>query len=271
MAKKKSDKNEESQPEVVPAPTPEFAPYEKMRNELGLLRNANYVYKPSGFVDWFKMINPDHLKLNRELFLRKDPPVEIGELTDEEILAYKKRADESDLIITLPGFKELAQLRGYEYVRTEIKEIFGRVAAVCEIKWIPNFETGMLPVITTGIADATENNVHNVVADYLCAIAENRAFCRAVRNFLQIHSASQDELKFENSGEFDIPKADGPGPQSALRKKLKDAKINFADLQQKCLEENKYIGCETWGDFRDIPADFATLLLSEYKTLFNLK
>jgi hypothetical protein len=241
-----------------------------LRDCRGLLIGVEYKFKPTGFVDWRAMINPEHIRLNRENFLKKDPPVEIGDLSDEEVEALKKRAGDKDLIITLAGFKELAQLRGYHNLRTQVKEVFGRITATCEIDWIKNFETEMCLCSTTGNADATTENVHSISKDYLVAVAENRAICRAVRTFLQIHPVAQDELKMEISEELSHPSEGmGSGPQSALRKKLKDVKVNFAEMQQKLLEVGGFTGAETWSDFRDIPADQATLLLSQYKTIFK--
>jgi len=157
------------------------------RNEHGLINNGsvNYIYTPEGMIDWRAMINPKHLAINKFNFERKGRP-----LPDSVV-----GLDDRDLLILLPGIKELAQIRGYQCVSYNVtspsKEY---VVAVCTITYIPNFETEGRFVTFSAIGDASPENTNSFGRNYLAAIAENRAFVRAVRNFLKINIVSQEEV-----------------------------------------------------------------------------
>ena len=145
------------------------------RNQYGLLenKNINYVFNDDGSVNWRKMIKPEFLVANRD----RTDETDISKLEDNE------------LIILLGGLKDLANIRGYHSVTYTVTQASPEyVCASCSIVWMGNYETeNGESVLFQGVADAGLNNTEGFGQMYLAAIAENRAFCRAVRNFLRIN------------------------------------------------------------------------------------
>lgn len=233
-----------------------------LRDQDGLLKNLEYKFKPTGFVDWRAMIPKEYLCLNREKFLKKENALDVDDLTEDEYAKLLANAKEQDILIKLAGLKELAQIRGYEDIRTHVFAVEGRIVAETRITWSRNFES---PCVTTsGTADATPENTNGLAQRHLVAIAENRSFARAVRNFLQIHTVSQDEVKFENV-ELSEKSSPGTGPQAAIERKLKDAKSKFTELHEFIMDKypDKFIGSEVWEKPSDVPPADANVILSK--------
>lgn len=246
------------------------------RNDEGLLSNLDYKFKTNGFIDWRAMISLDNIVLNKDRYLSKANPIDVNTLDDDELNKIKSKADERDILIKLSGYKELAQIRGFTTCETEVKfhTDLNLAQADCRITWLPNYETFGNVVRTNGCADACPENTNGFSSKYLCAIAENRAFARAVRSFLQINIISQDELKTETPHDFqDFNSINVPlsGPQGALARKLKDAKRTFAELSQFAL--TKYAGqvtnAENWEDVKDITPQDSTFLLSKFNEFIS--
>ena len=152
------------------------------RNEYGLLedKNINYVFNDDGSVNWRKMIKPEFLVANRD----RTDETDISKLEDQ------------DLIILLGGLKDLANIRGFNSVTYSITQASPEyVCASCSIVWKANYETEGESVLFQGMADAGLNNTEGFGQMYLAAIAENRAFCRAVRNFLRVNIVAKEEIK----------------------------------------------------------------------------
>lgn len=241
------------------------------RDRHGLLDHVEYTFKQNGFVDWRKMISAEHIVLNRENFLKKENPIDLDTLTEEEVDKLKSKASEKDILIKLSGYKELAQLRGFKELLTKV-EYFTEsnlAKAECIIKWLPNYETDGLDVTSNGNADACPENTNGFSSKYLTAIAENRAIIRAIRGFLQIQVVGQDEVKSETPEDF---RESGPvlllsGPQGTIAKKLKDNKRTLAELVQFAMSKYQYSisNAESWNKVQDIsPAD-ATFLLDKFE------
>lgn len=245
------------------------------RNTWGLFDHIKYTYKPNGFVDWRSMISSEHIVLNKENFLRKENPIDLDTLGEDEMEALKRKASEKDILIKLSGYKELAQLRGIRSLVTEVNYIsesnFAR--AECKITWLPNYETNYYEVVTNGNADACPENTNGFSSKYLVAIAENRAIIRAIRSFLQIQIVGQDEVKSETPDDF---RESGPvlllsGPQGAIAKKLKDSKKTLAQLVQFAITKHSYgvSNPEFWNKVQDIPPADATYLLDKFGEFLN--
>jgi len=156
------------------------------RNEHGLLESGvKYVYNSEGQVDWRKMLDSKHLAVNKANFEKRKQPIPptVDGLEDK------------DLLLLLSGIKFLAHIRGFydvEYSVTSPSNEY--IVAACKIRWIPNFETEGREVSFSAIGDASPFNTNSFGKNYLGPIAENRAFVRAVRNFLRINIVSQEEL-----------------------------------------------------------------------------
>jgi len=209
------------------------------RNKFGLIDNGSvkYIYNQEGLIDWRKMINTKFLVPNKQNFEKYNKPVPK---TIEGL-------EDKDLVILLGGIKELAQIRGFKSVRYLIHSPSpDYVIATCSINWIPNFETENNPVVFSALGDASPINTTSFGRNYLGPIAENRAFVRAVRNFLKINIVSQEEIGGAASQET-------PDASSSLLKDIMTQNgISFEKIKSKLIEE-KFDGAEAIQSLDDIP------------------
>jgi hypothetical protein len=213
---------------------------EQKRNKHGLLEGVNYVFNEDGTINWRKMVKPEYLVPNSQ----KTTETDVSKL------------DDSKLLILLGGIKELAQLRGYISVSypTVIRD--GGVTAVCRITWRENYETEGLPVSFEAMADATPRNTDRFASDYLAAIAENRAFVRAVRNFLKINIVSQEEVS-KGEKQAETTESSSPNvvsPFDMLANLMQEKGVEF-DLIKNRLIKDKVDGAESFTSVNDIPKD----------------
>ena len=209
------------------------------RNKFGLLEdeNINYQFSEDSSVDWRKMIKPEFLVANRD----RTDETDISKLEDNE------------LIILLGGLKDLANIRGYQSVTYKVHEASPEYVCVsCSITWIPNYETeGQDPIVFESVADAGIKNTEGFGQMYLAAIAENRAFCRAVRNFLRINIVAKEEIKNVKIS-MPSPTSNAASPDLFLKKLMKDKKVAFTDIKAKMVSE-KVDGADKWDSVKDIP------------------
>ena len=104
------------------------------------------------------MIKDEHLFPNRSWFdlRKKDMPRSIKGLGDHQLL------------IKLSGIKELAKLRGFSDVSYEVVKCQSdHVAVICRIKFLPNYETGNIPVEFQDMANATLDNTSSFATKFL--------------------------------------------------------------------------------------------------------
>jgi hypothetical protein len=208
---------------VIPTVTPivENAPPKLIaRNIYGLLTKLEYKYCEDGSIDWRKMIPSEYLVPNK----LKTSENDISKLEDK------------DLIILLGGIKYLAQLRGFKDVSYKISYVaHGMVVISCTITWIPNYETEGREISFTSLAGASFENTNDFGKNYLPEIAENRAFCRCVRNFLKINIVSKEELGDNNSfnGAAKVPLKEANILKDLMIKK----NISFETLKKKLVTE----------------------------------
>ena len=182
--------------------------------------------------------------------------------------------EDNQLLIKLGGIKELAKLRGFKSVSYSIEESSDeRVVVRCIIDWVKNYEN--LEADDWGcsfssIANATLHNTNGFAAKFLECIAENRAFVRAVRNFLGIHIVGADEIdSSKNKSPIVAPPSSSGAkdisPQGILKEK---AGVDFNSFKNKLRElykDEKYKNdpevIKAWGDYKDIPAKECRKLL----------
>jgi hypothetical protein len=215
------------------------------RNKYGLIEDETVKYKfnEDGTVDWRKMIKPEFLVANRD----RTDETDISKLEDNE------------LIILLGGLKDLASVRGFNSVTYKVHEASPEyVCASCSIEWIGNYETLAAvsgsqsePVTFEAIADAGIKNTESFGQMYLAAIAENRAFCRAVRNFLRINIVAKEEIKNPKTS-IPKPNTNAASPDLFLKNLMKEKKIEFATIRGKMVEEG-VDGADSWNTVKDIP------------------
>lgn len=212
----------------------------------GLIRGVNYVFNEDGSVNWRQMVKPEHLVANRDKF-----PAD----TDLHSLDVQK-LDDDKLLILLAGIKELCQLRGYTNIDYKVEATSDSYVAVkCNIDWMPNFETNDRAISFSSLADAHLNNTYNFASNFLMAIAENRAFVRAVRNFLRINITGKDELgdgknKKENRETETTSMA---SPTKILEQVMNEVGLTFIKIRDKLTEEGNE-NASKWESINDIPA-----------------
>jgi hypothetical protein len=235
------------------------------RNAWGLIEGVDYKTNEDGSINWRAMVKSEHLFPNKGWFeLRKQQaPTSIEGLND------------SQLLIKLAGIKELAKLRGYTSVKYDvIKCEPSYVSIKCGITWIPNYESEYESYYED-IANATVNNTSDFAVKFLETIAANRAFVRAVRNFLGVHIVGSDEIDASKKGASAIIEEDNeitlPSSQGMLEKTAKNSGINsfseFQDYLREAWKLNVYRNNDTkvWTSYNDIPAKEARILMSILK------
>lgn len=232
---------------VVPNNTPPSINAFK-RNEFGLLSGVDYEFTTEGAVNWRKMIKPEYLVLNsqRQAELEKVYQKPINEISVTEV-------DDKYLLILLAGIKDLASLRGFNGVTYEVKALTEEfVYAVCRVNWLPNYETEDVPVVFEDGADATVRNTSGFGTNYLTTIAINRAFVRAVRNFLKIYIVGFDEINktaiHQQEEETQITNVE---PTIYLKSLMDKNNISFEKLKNNCLKKGENV--DNWESISDIP------------------
>jgi hypothetical protein len=216
------------------------------RNNHGLLPSVNYEFNANGTINWRAMIGKEYLVANRDSIKGQNKDVDISSLPD------------SQLLILLAGIKDLAQTRGFRSVAYDVVQASSSYVAVkCTIEWIPNFETEMEPVLFSSLADAHIENTKSFAKDYLMAIAENRAFVRAVRNFLRINIVGSDEVGDSNKGQppqdsSDHSAVSSTHPVNVLIDLMKKTNITFEKVKETLKKEGK-VEAEDWSEPSNVP------------------
>lgn len=212
------------------------------RDENGLLSNLHYKYNDNGTINWKSMVKPEFLVPNKDKF-----PTGT-DFTSIDVT----QLDDSQLLILLGGIKDIAYIRGFSEVSYDV--ITARqdyVAVKCNICWIPNYETGMMPIKFSALADAHFENTSGFGNKFLMAIAENRAFVRAVRNFLRINIVGQDEIDPMKKNEI-IEESKPTNPANVLAKVMAEVGLTFDTIKSKLASENDS-EANNWNDISDIP------------------
>jgi hypothetical protein len=229
-------------------------PIEFKRNSYGLLEHVNYKFDENGLVDYRDMIPRQYLVLNRQ----KEAEIQkvYGKTMDEAQKAFQAgeiEIEDKYLLILLAGIKYLSTLRGFSSVSYQLYPKQDGISAVCAINWVKNYETNNQEVFFSSMADATYDNTQSFAKLYLTATAENRAFVRAVRNFLRIHIVGQDEVgtgKFAESEEQTVTSA--PTPHKILQDILDKKNSSFEIIKKKYITEG-FEGAAEWKSITDIP------------------
>jgi hypothetical protein len=200
------------------------------------------------------MINKDHLVPNRDTF-KNQKDINLKEL-DISSLA------DNQLLILLAGIKELAQIRGYRNVSYDVIQAQPDYVAVkCTIDWIPNYETNMESVLFSALADAHLDNTKDFAKNFLMAIAENRAFIRAVRSFLKINIVGNDEMGKTTHIDSEVePNTSITQPVALLEKTMEEYGISFDQIKERAVQK-KMESAENWSTIKDIsPLSMFTII-----------
>lgn len=218
----------------------------KRNPETGLLNGIQYVFEEDGTVNWKAMIKKEFLVPNKDRLPAGTDTSDIDVSTLED----------SQLLILLGGVKNIALLRGFTRVDYDVINAREEYVAVkCTINWIGNFETENIPVEFSALADAHYQNTSGFGNKFLMAIAENRAFVRAVRNFLRINITGQDEIDPSSKNKNDSHTEDESqptNPAALLNKTMAAARLTLDAIKAKLIEEGVEEAKE-WGAIDDIP------------------
>lgn len=238
--------------------------------ENGLAKGVEYKYKEDHGVrkiDWRAMVNPKHIVVNTEMAKKDGLPEKLGKKLEEI-----KPVDVADkyLLILLAGIKEVAALRGFISVNPHVDFCSDTKCTITtNITWRANCETGGKEVTYGNTASAIYGHVGGATFDtYLETIADNRAFVRAVRNFLNIPILGRDEIKFGESNVMpesnENSTADAakvatsyalPSPQNTLKNTAAAKGLTFEQIKNGSLKKykDKISGDPTeWNDWADI-------------------
>ena len=222
------------------------------RNDCGLIEGVKYVYNEDNTVNWRAMVKPEYLVVNRQY---------KEQLTGKDI----NHIEDKYLLILLAGLKELAQIRGYSKVTYKaLNATQDYVGVACEIEWIPNYETGMNPVVFSSLADASSDNTFDFARNYLAAIAENRAFVRCVRNYLGIHVVSHEEIGPNKKEREESVSTETNKPHGLLQKKLEERGKSFETLKAQYIKLGHAEAAE-WNVITDIPLNDLWAILEMMK------
>lgn len=201
-----------------------------------------YPRKPDGSINWRALVQPQHVYVKKG----DEPKVATAlGVTPQDIKDGKydtTRVEDKYLVIRKAGLIELARIRGYYSALPEVKHSSRDYVVVqTHIHW-KEFD-GQDEVSTGGVGEATPENTSQFMRAYLAAAAENRAFSRAVRQFLNIDIVSHEELG-SNGVE---PEADSGSsmstswqPQDVLQKKVEEAKSSFEKMKAAAITKFKH-------------------------------
>lgn len=196
-------------------------------------------YQP---INWKHKINPKYI------VLFKDKKEEIEKKYNKDFWALQKQIQSGEvnfldiedrfMLVLLAGYRELAMLRGYEDVSYDVYNAsISYICAQCTIHWKnmenPESKGPSFPAL----ADAHLNNTSGVFSNCLAAIVENKAFVRAVRNFLNIPIVGYDEI----------------APDAPAKNKTNDEAENtmLSPQQRLQITSKELLGSDSFEDFKN--------------------
>jgi hypothetical protein len=239
------------------------------RDDNGLLTHIQYKFTKDGFVDWRAMVPVEYLYINpeRKAMVEKKygKPIEQLSIVDDKV-------DDGFLVISLAGLKYLARLRGYNNVYSSVNKSQNEefVDANCNVDWIGNYETLGMTVSFGASACATRENTNQMGRRYLVETAENRAFCRAVRNFLNINIVAKEELGGKSSDDDFSETLKNPTPANLVKQRmeenaraLNDPNYNFAFLKAALIKKGNKDAAR-YNDYTDLPAPLCFEILAGF-------
>lgn len=226
--------------------------------ETNLLPSVKYIYDKYGFIDYKSLISPEYFVLNRWNYAKRG--IDIDTLSEEQRAEELSKAKEEDLLILLRGFKDIARVRGYTSMKSDLLHYsaFGAVVKVT-IDWLPNIETGFekFSVSCVKSAEANEPSIGQDFVHHLTAIAENRAFVTVVRNSLNIPIIGRDEV-VDKKVEV---KETSPKPNKFLEEFCQKKGISFKTVIS-FIDENQLQEIDDrWTDFDKLPNAISGTLL----------
>ena len=230
----------------------------KIERQDGLIVGLEYKTRPDNSIDWKALVPLEYLYLNpqRATQIEKKYRKKIAEIN-----IIEDKVEDQDLIITLVGLKYLLKVRGYTSLNYNIFEANESYAAVsCYIQFIGNIETESAPVLFSDNACAHPGNTKSFGRNYLLEIATNRAFCRTVRNFLNIAIVSKEELGEEGGSEnLEEIKSNSSFLIDNLHKRMVKHGYTFDQIKSKLLKEDPE--AQKWESLLDLPPKWLVICI----------
>lgn len=233
------------------------------RNEDGLLNGVDYVFKDDGSVDYRAMLKPEHLVFNRQMKddIEKKYGKPLSQLSVTEV-------EDKYLLILLSGIRYLAKLRGMISATPVVGASQpGHASVTVVVKWIANFETNGIEESYGDTGMANYSNTFDFAQLYLDSIANNRAFVRAVRNYLGINIVANDEVGPSKNLNPMVPESQttGSSPSDLLEKKITSMNLDFNKFRDGFVKKYGKVKLESnaadWKSPKDIPANDIYVIL----------
>ena len=231
--------------------------------------------------NWRNLIPLEYLKI-KDSWLIANGVENYNELTAEQKEELRDRAGDENMSILLGGFKHIAHLRGIKGTSYQVTSNETGTHITC-VGRVDFQETKILGYIFpeasfSGVANASTENTTFPFGKFMESIAENRAFCRAIRMACNINAVGEDEMETRPSEGKDIF-ADDTGirtAQGSLERLMIEKSKTFSDMKRwletqstKTNEDGKRLAPynENWNDYKDIESNdclsIITLVLSK--------
>lgn len=193
----------------------------------------DYPRKDDGSIDWFAVI-PEKFIVAQD---KSKSNVPVSELKDNEKM------------VLLGGWKYLLKERGYiskrDIIHTTTRDY---VAITCEIIWQAHEDSGNKEQTYQASADSHFDNTDGFMQNFLTTNAQNRAFARCVREYLNIHVVGKDETNKATIDELlSMNQEDKTGTLSGLTQTPHQALQNKLNKIGKGLNDAK-----KWLIFQDV-------------------
>ena len=119
----------------------------------------------------------------------------------------------------------------------------------------------MQEVSFSALADAHLDNTKDFAKNFLMAIAENRAFIRAVRSFLKINIVGNDEMGKTTHIDTEVEvNTLATQPIALLQKTMEEHSISFNQVKERAVQK-KMENAESWKSIEDIsPLSMFTII-----------
>ena len=240
------------------------------RNAFGLYKHLNYIFTEDGYVDYYKMLKPEHIVLNRR---KKEAIEKKYKKTFDEIDIEKDKVEDEDLVILLAGIRFLAALRGFISVDYDFESNEEGAYTKCIMTFLGNYETNHRVVCFSALAERHRANLVGIFQNFPLSLSENGAFVRCVRSFLRIPIMAQDEIiGVKEDEEVESEEELSPvSPHAALDSYLKAKACPYKKLHQKLIKkvndknEPLFPDAEKWVKITDIPKETVLPILTMLK------
>lgn len=184
--------------------------------------------KTDGKVNWREIVSPENVLLNR--FRLAEKGIDTAVLEEEKIKELK--AIDENVTISLAGFREIAERKGYSSLSYVLEQrTHDLVVVKCKIKWAPS-EDNPEGVENEGFGNSQTSNTSEKYFVFAEAIAENRAFTRTVRASINLPTFIVGDDELNQNDKPEIKAQSGPDPQAMFVSVMEASKLSFGDLQE---------------------------------------